>query len=410
MLSSGTPGIPSMLLAAFPIAERTPAEQLHQFGVRVMESLQQVGLAERVMSSVSDGAVTERSAQNLAEQHWDKRLFCRLHTDDELFSDIDVFCSYIGDTPTFFSIDWKHTGKNTRSAVDSGARALLCGMFVVLFCMILECAGPGRPLLRRDVEKRDRQDDRSTDRFLSSTMFKHVATTSPEKRGFQAYLFVMGELLSAVQSRTITPLQRIRMLLMVLFFLEGWERFINAHPDYRLPTHCLASDTRICIRRLATSMIGLAIRCRDLSEASDTPVILFPWVHTTEQLDHFFGIVRTQVKDFDIMDFLQASGRAATLQDLNLKKHFEVDKEARAAAGYQHTYFEIHGMDLLAMAASFTNKDLATSANNVRAFTSLRHGSLTHFAHTGCCRCPCDHGLYRDDTSSHISRPQTKTA
>jgi hypothetical protein len=136
-----------------------------------------------------------------------------------------------------------------------------------------------------------------------------------------------------------------------------------AHPDYRPSTHFLHRDTFECIRKLAVGMFGLLIHFRDLAEAQEEPLPFFPWLHSTEALEHLFGIMRCQVKDFDIMDFLQMSGRAVTLMDLS--REMAEHQEKNTALGYQHTYFDTHGIDLDALSTYFTDQALEENLKGV---------------------------------------------
>ncbi|KAJ9127605.1 hypothetical protein QFC24_001015 [Naganishia onofrii] len=150
------------------------------------------------------------------------------------------------------------------------------------------------------------------------------------------YLFVFGELHAAVQSRTMPHTKRARIFVMALRFLEGWKKFVNAHPDYNVSTHFISSDLHDIVRRLCFAMLGLILRFRDISAERGKKVPLFPWRHSTEMFEHFFGM----------------GSRVETLMGLDCKSTSPTESSAddqRPAKGYHHTYNDLRFVNVDAL-------------------------------------------------------------
>lgn len=367
LLSTNRPKIPSFLISAMVINSPN-AEELFNMSNRVFAALREVGLLSRVVSIATDGAATEMSVHKMVTAANPTETWT-IKSTSALFDHVDIVKTFLGGTPTFFPIDSKHTGKNCRSASDSGARALVLGNHLICHAQVAAVAdNEAGPLVNRDVYRRDRQDDASMERFLSSAMIGFVANTTPAATGLIVYLFICGELLSAVQSRAMPHVQRIRILLTVLFFLDGWKKFVALHPDYHSFTQFISRDLYAIIHRLCTQMIGIIFNFRDMAEENPMrSIALFPWRHSTEMLEHFFGIARQQIKDFDALDLTYMATRIATL--LRLEADAEgVEKpegQGRAGMGYQHTYNDTAGLNAEVLSTYFSEDDVEVARNAV---------------------------------------------
>lgn len=340
--------------------------------MRVIGCLEQVNIAKYLMSVSTDGAATEMSVHNKMEA-FHQTSVQELPSTSELLDPIKITTTYIGGTPTYFPIDSKHTGKNSRSAVDSGARALAAGNHLIHHSQVAAVADDVEdgPLHNRDVYRRDKQDNRSMERFLSSTMLEYVVDKTPEQTGFIVYLFVFGEMHSAIQSRAMPHLRRIRILLTVLWFLDGWKMFTVNHPDYSDMTQFLSQDFHRIVKPMCTAMIGIILEFQKM----DRPIALYPWCHSTEMLEHFFGVVRQQVKDLDALDLQHMASRISTLLrlDAQIAAHTVGNDEDRAGLGYQHTYNDLRELDIQELSTYFSLSELTEA----RRLVSL-------------VACPCD--------------------
>ena len=69
------------------------------------------------------------------------------------------------------------------------------------------------PLYHHDVEKMDQQDNNAATHLFSAATLNFIREHHPDKIGLMVYLFVMGEVIDAYQSHTISHLERVRMVL-----------------------------------------------------------------------------------------------------------------------------------------------------------------------------------------------------
>ena len=134
-------------------------------------------------------------------------------------------------SPIVMIQDSKHAAKTLRNNLFSGARALVLGNHLAMYSYVRDMAFSalsGCPLYHRDVEKLDRQDDNAATCLFSAAALDFVIKQFPDCLGLIVYLFVMGEVVDAYQSRTITHLERMRMVLQCQYFLCLWKRFLDA--------------------------------------------------------------------------------------------------------------------------------------------------------------------------------------
>ncbi|KAJ9103214.1 hypothetical protein QFC21_002637 [Naganishia friedmannii] len=361
LLTSNTPGTPSILLAAFPIGDLITAEQLLPPMKEVIRQLERVGLAKRVISIVSDGAPTEVAAQNEMMRIY-TRQETRLPPPSDRFGEIVIDYMMIGETKTITLVDAKHTSKNSMNAQCTGARVLVLGDHTVTYSQLLEIIQTsGSPLFKGDVVKSDRQDDQRMERYLSPDTMDHVVTNMPGDLGFQVYLYIFGELHSAVQSRSLCNAERMQMLLTTEYFLQGWQTFIQQHPDYGPPQFLPHAFFKL-VKRLIRGVIGMILLLRDAG--ADGQVPLLPWRHMTETLEHYFGTARRFVQEFDAVQFAQLSKKISLLIDFEVGGAMgifdEAAEEARSRRGYQHTYHIGTDLDVTSLATYPTESDVRT--------------------------------------------------
>lgn len=331
------------------MGDKATAPRLLPATLKVLSELGRVGLLKRLASIVSDGAAVEKRILDLILDRYSSTT-STIHSPDAAFEDVTIKYALMGGTRVVFPIDAKHTSKNSFNAQGTGAKLLTTGDDVVTYSQLVDIVKkPGSPLFKRDVVRRDRQDDQAMERYLSSELLQHVVTHTPNRLGLVVYLFVFGELHSAVQSRSLPHTTRAQMLLTVEYFLQGWKKFQQRHPDYGADHFLPSSFYDIC-GRLIRACLGLIYIFRDAQ--ADQPEPLLHWRHMTEALEHFFGAVRSQVQEFDILEFAQIAKKALTLMDLERKSSQSVqhDEEARARMGYQHTHDRISDLNLKALA------------------------------------------------------------
>lgn len=266
--------------------------------------------------------------------------------------------------PVVMVQDAKHAAKTARNNATTGAKLLTLGNYVVMYSQIRRAAfAHDGPLYRRDVEKVDRQDDNAACRLLSAATLRwfvagHDANPENEDiRGLIVYLFLMGELVDAYQSRTLPHIERVKMVLRLHFFLERWEAFLG-HAGYGKSLHFVSPQFRDILHYLIFGLIQLIIIYRD-TYGSRFPLLL--WLHSTEICEHVFGVLRTLVKDFTMLDFYNMVKKIfVRLRMFTESTLPTVGKDA--AAGYAHTFSDCRGIDLTALSAFPTDEQINEAA------------------------------------------------
>lgn len=116
--------------------------------------------------------------------------------------------------------------------------------------------------------KVDHQDDNTACWLLSAAMLKwfvtgHAASPkSEEVHGLIVYLFLMGEVVDAYQSRTLPHIEQVKMVLRLHFFLERWEAFLG-RAGYGKLSHFILPQFHDILHYLIFGLIQLVIIYRD---------------------------------------------------------------------------------------------------------------------------------------------------
>lgn len=268
--------------------------------------------------------------------------------------------------PVVMVQDSKHAAKTARNNVTSGAKFLVLGNYVAMYSQIRKPAlSRNGPLYKRDVEKVDRQDDNAACRLLSSATLQWLKVhhdTNPankEVRGLIVFLFLMGEAVDAYQNRSLPHIEQVKMVLQLHFFLERWESFLD-RAGYTKSTNFISLQFRDILRYLVFGLIQLIVVYRD-NYRSRYP--LLPWLHSTEVCEHVFGVLRSLVKDFTMLDFLNVVSKLF----LRLRLFTESTVHAsgkETASGYTHTFSDCRGIDLSALSAFPTDDQINQAAKD----------------------------------------------
>ncbi|SGY45884.1 BQ5605_C001g00352 [Microbotryum silenes-dioicae] len=243
---------------------------------------------------------------------------------DGVFPEITVSTVNVAGTPIVFCRDEKHLAKCLRNAIDSGARLLSGDLGCIAYqdmLTILEGMESRRTLSFRDVTKNSTP--------MRSYTYSYVASyTMPSRIGRFSPLNVSGCCsLSGIRSK----------------------RGITS-PEV-----------------MVDSTIALVCNRRDYWPKES----FIPWRHGTEMVEHFFGGIRQIVKEFDALDFFQATGKVTAL--LELMKKFKTEA-AGSRQGYHHTYNDLDDLDLVAMRTYPSDGDISltsfAAANTARELLS----------------------------------------
>jgi len=221
------------------------------------------------------------------------------------------------------------------------------------------------PLFKRDVDKVDKQDDRAAARLFSAEMLHFQMKNYKEERGLTVYLFVLGELIDAWQSRNIPHLERAKMVLRARFFLMAWRSHIVQHPDYSVNTQFISRESYEIFLSLCDSLLALIIVYRGFYPTYP----LLPWLHSTETCEHLFGILRQLKKDFSFSDMLYLEPKLRTLMLGEFGNLTAKQKANETSAGYHHTYFKADDLDLPALFQYPTDIELEAASKAAFAET-----------------------------------------
>ncbi|KAF8797488.1 hypothetical protein BYT27DRAFT_7237241 [Phlegmacium glaucopus] len=356
-LTIPTPKVSPIIVAALPIGNTMTAPTLLILLMKVIDGLLDRGMS--IVSYASDGTEVERAVQRLFLEKADTTVYIIKNPRTGCADTRIMFGIYRGQAICMIQ-DSKHALKTFRNNLFSGARLLTFGNHTSIYQHILEVAGgEGSPLFSRDVTKLDRQDDNAAVRLFSADVLQYLANHHPDYVGEIVYLFVFGELVDAYQNRSITHLERLKMVLRARYFLDSWETYLVAC-GYRKDHYFLSREAVDITRIIIEGFIALVIIHRDHIPG---PTALLPWLHSSEACEHVFGEARHIVKDFTFLDFIYM------IPKLRIKLHHSAlrgkssDPKARAA-GYSHTYFDHEGLDLLTLSTYPTDSEIQSLAQD----------------------------------------------
>ncbi|KAG6848152.1 hypothetical protein H0H93_002909 [Arthromyces matolae] len=355
-LTLEAPKTTPIILCAMPISNDLDANVLLGYLVQCMDGLLDHSI--QVISYACDGTETERSVQKMFIQKAEVVDYV-IKSPRNGFSDTKVaVIKYRGQVMCMIQ-DSKHALKTYRNNLFSGARLLVLGNFVAIYEHIRILAHEiGTPLYKRDVEKLDRQDDNAASRLFSADTLKFLADQHPDYLGEIVYLFVFGELIDAYQNRSISHPERLKLALRARYFLDSWEAFL-ATSQYLPSKYFLSREAVDITRIIIEGYISLLYIHRDFISGL-WPFI--PWLHSTEACEHTFGQARRVVKDFTALDFIYMIPKLhITMQEAVFRARTS-DPKARAS-GYNHTYFDMTGLNLPALTSFPTNNEIDAIAN-----------------------------------------------
>lgn len=343
-----------MIIAAEGIPNNLTAEELYVKSNNVIIGLKSHGI--NVVSYSCDGTEVERSVQNLLvarATNWVTHVI----QDPEENHRHEIQIPLYRLTPIVMIQDSKHAAKTLRNNLFSGARALVLGNHPAMYSYVRDMAFsnlPGCPLYHRDVEKLDRQDDNAATRLFSAAALNFVIAQFPDRLGLIAYLFVMGELIDAYQSRTISHLERIKMALRCRYFLRLWRRFLGA-AGYTESRYYISREADDILNTMINGLIGLIYIYRDHLSNHHYP--LLPWLHSTETCEHVFAECRKLVKDFTHLNFLHMIPRLHIM--IRAASLFSKGTDPKAQAmGYSHSYLDPEDANIKSLASYPTDGEI----------------------------------------------------
>ena len=290
-----------MIIAAEAIPNDLTAEILYVKLREVINGLKCHGV--NVVSYACDGTQVERSVQDLLVTRTTSHISRIVpNPEDDHRHKIQIPLYHL--SPVIMIQDSKHAAKTLRNNLFSGARALVLGNHLAMYFYVRDIAFsglPGYPLYYWDVEKLDWQDDNAATRLFSAAALDFVVKQHPDCLGLAVYMFIAGEVVDAYQSRTISHLEWVKMVLRCWYFLQLWKRFLNV-AGYTESRHYISQEADDILNTLIDGLLGLIYIYRDHLARQHYP--LLPWLHSTEICEHVFAECRKLVKDFTHLNFL----------------------------------------------------------------------------------------------------------
>ena len=132
-----------------------------------------------------------------------------------------------------------------------------------------------------------------------------------------------------------------------------WEQFLDV-ARYPRAKYLISKEACNITRYLIRGLVSLIVIYRD--HVPETYPLL-PWLHSTEICEHVFGLCRQIQQDFTLLDFLYMVPKLSIrLREHALLGHFSDGKER--AHGYNHTYSDFRGVDLVNLSTYPTDLDI----------------------------------------------------
>ena len=147
------------------------------------------------------------------------------------------------------------------------------------------------------------------------------------------------------------------MVLRLHFFLKRWAWFLD-RADYAKSTYFISGQFRDILNHLVFGLIQLIIVYRD-TYGSRFPLLF--WLHSTEVCEHVFGVLRSLVKDFTMLNFYHLVLKIfVRLRIFTQSTLVTIGKDT--ASGYAHTYSDCRGIDLTALSTFPTDEEINEAA------------------------------------------------
>ena len=354
-----------MIVAAEAIPDNLPVKVLYPKSRDIIEGLKRHGV--KVVCYACDGTQVERNIQDSLVSNAKSTVTIRVpdpdpEEHDDYTISIPMFGPSAGSAVVMIQ-DSKHALKTFRNNLFSGARALVLGNHVSMYSQVRRIAfgDPPGPIYRRDVEKMDRQDDNAATRLFTAETLEFIAEHHPSCLGLIVYLFVMGEVVDAYQGRTLSHLERVKMVLRCCYFLRLWKRFLQA-AGYT-EKYCISREAQDIIEKLIDGLLALIYVYRDHLQG-EYPLLL--WLHATEICEHIFAECWKLIKDFTHLNFLFMTVHLHVLVHAAAIFSQGTDLKARAM-GYSHSYLDPETAEIKSLAVFPTDDKIEGAAGEAWA-------------------------------------------
>ncbi|KAF9492752.1 hypothetical protein BDN71DRAFT_1396302 [Pleurotus eryngii] len=340
--------VPPLIMAILPISESNTAASLEQVEEKLLRLLLiNSPMPINIISLGSDGTAIERNARRLlVESGFAKVEYTKIPHPELRARPLKVEILVIGKHRLTIIQDSKHFRKTCRNNLFTGAKQLILGNQLIYYQQVRSMVydQDHSPLYVRDVDKLDRQDDRAAARLFSAANIEHAINAG--HAGLAIFLFVFGEACDAYQSRTLTHTERIHMVLLAYFFKTLWKSCL-AENGYSSTRHYLSHEADDILDIMVNGLLALIIIHRD---HLSSPFPLLPWIHGSEPNEHIFGLLRSTMPEFTIVDAIQMIPKLDVRLMAACQRKVDASDMCHGGAGYAHTHFDGSGADLESLA------------------------------------------------------------
>lgn len=331
------PNIPPLVLCVLPITSKTDSAMLAGMEKALLDVLLDNERPLTIVSLGSDGTASEREARRLLFEYADVRPeHFSIPSPDSSSDPFKITMLCIHQKTIAIIQDPKHCRKTIRNNLFSGARLLVLGNYIAVYSQVrLLAISEDSPLYYRDVEKLDRQDDRAASRLFSASFLEYTLKDK-DHLALSVLLFVYGDLVDAYENRTLPHLERIKMAYRAHAFKSLWKAFLK-QSKYPEKTYFISPAADDITTILVDGLFALIYIYRD---KLDGKYPLLPWIHGSEANEHVFGLLRTMVSDFTMLDVLQLIPKIRVRLHAACRNKIADSDFKRTASGYSHTYYD----------------------------------------------------------------------
>ncbi|KAJ7446900.1 hypothetical protein B0H11DRAFT_2248676 [Mycena galericulata] len=326
------PGIPPLALAILPISSTIKAPELVVHQLTLLNGL--IDRNYRFISNVADGAAVERDCQTQVAAKGVKKIHLirpPVHLPDEPALSIPLY--NLRGNLFVNTQDAPHARKTGRNNIFSGARGLILGDYPVYYKQLrdlaVDVADP--PLYERDVIRADKQDDRAALRVFSAATLQKLTENIERNMGLIVFLFVIGELIDAYESRTMTHASRAKAALRARLFFKTWKLFLGKQ-GYSLARNYISAAADAIYDMLIDGLLGLILIHRDHLSRQNIPLLL--WKHESMGNERIFSALRELFPDMSLAQVMFALPRIRVTMSAAKRALFSKGGLKESARGY----------------------------------------------------------------------------
>ncbi|KAF7328133.1 hypothetical protein MVEN_02570400 [Mycena venus] len=349
-------GVPPLAFAILPISSTIKAPQLVVHRIAAMNGL--VERNYRFISNVADGAAVERDCQ--ARVAAKSKTIRHTIPPPSHFAEPTILVPLYDFRGNIFinTQDAPHARKTGRNNIFSGARGLVLGDFTVYYKQLLDLATAvdNPPLYDRDVIKADKQDDNTALRVFSAASLKKLTENVEENLGLIVFLFVIGELVDAYESRSMMHALHAKAVLRARLFFSTWKLFLDKQ-GYPQARYYISSAADKIYDMLIDGLLGLILIHRD--HLSSPTIPLLPWKHESMGNERIFAALRDLFPDMSLAQAVFAIPNLRATMSAAKQALFSKPSFKKKANGYSFVEAsEDHSVNLARLAIFPTDTEL----------------------------------------------------